>query len=1714
MKAHRIIFFLLLTFFIMGAVCASDLNSTDIANQDNVKEIYVSDTGDDSNTGSNLSPYASIGKAISNSSSSEDVTIYISQGTFGSDNDSNFDINLNHKIYGGSLTFIGEGKNKTFIDGQSAFKFANLNSNTNITLKNLSLINFKGQNGGTISSYGILTIDNCKIENSYSTSNRGGAIYVEGDEAVLNVKNSDFIKTSVNQYNPREFYVQGGGAIYASNVKELYLENNTFKNIRLSNVNLRGVAILSNSKTYLNCNKFINLTGTTLDASIFLNNPNLISTVINNQFINCSMESTQYSIVHLSHGNYTWKNNTFINSQNSIGNVYLSGIAYDTILEIPSEIKFNITSFNEGIVIPVNLKDDNGNIIKSERVELKYVGVNKTYKNTFFIDNNKITLTFDSVLPNGKYDVYYGENKVSVIDINLTDELVEVWVAPNGNDANSGTKNAPFKTIEYAIVKSLQYTVNVVVHLAKGTYADDGNLGFSLSNLGNVEIIGEEYSKTIIDAQNSNIFMNIDKLNLSIKNITFTNGYIKGGVLLSGVYLDNCIVTNSTAEYIYFSTGSAIAGYVLSNVKSDNLVYTNNKGVLYLSNNLSSGYFANNNNSANDYGFIYVSKDYIVIENCKFINNTARDGSVINLNYALRFTSLNNYYEGNYAINSGVFRLTAENHYFINDVYINNSAQDYAVFGVGSRNQVISIPEFYNCTFISNNAEKGVLGLKQGKLVDCSFKDDKCYEVVIVPIEITKNVDYDEITFENVEFNNTGIYLDADNLNEGFKYKLDLINLTIKFDDLNIKSYANTLTATVIGPCGSNVSGNNLDFIFNGKKIGSAPIVNSSSTLKYFGFVDGVYTLSGSTSSASSSSIIADGTIIVDLNSSSLCEVWVSENGNDENIGTSESPFKTISHAFDVASENSGNIVIYLKEGTYDSDLIISSNINVKIIGQGEKTVLDGKNANKIIKITEGRNQVMFNNLTIQNINPNNSKSGIINSLSPIFIGNSNVVFDNVKFIENHGGNAIIENNGNLTIKNSEFKYNGYSSKGIISGGYVVINNTLMTANFGQYSMIDVKALDMENCEIKDNFILNTGYLFITATQSINALNCKIYNSGNASEDILSIGGYGGNLLIPFLSLMATDISVSNITMENNIDYGADEAAFIAFGARGGPNMDTAHKSPVNVYAVNSTFSNFQMIWMTNVFENATRIFDNCIFENFSAIARSLTEGENPTYNISNSIFISDEFVIDQIGFRTYDFPNGLDLNYNWWGSNDKPVIVDIQNDGQHMDKTFSPNNWLVLVQENGLYKFKLSDGKQLLDYDGNLPVGIVYVKDETNNIISVLNIGGESYKFTSDGDDVVVDWSNPIAEVVPLKTVNITVFAQDVNLIYGDSSKFVANFTDIWGDALFNVNVTFSIGGDLIKATTDENGTAYFNIDLALGSYIVEVINPVTSQSIFRTVNVTTDKSIVAGDVSAVYGDKSVFSAVFTDEFGYPLINTVVSFNIGGDIVNVTTDENGCAVFAINFNAGSYNITSVNPVTGKTVSNSVVVSKVATKITAPKVSMVYNDGKYLTVTLKDASGNYLVKSDVTIKVGSNVYNRVADSKGQVKLLINLAPNTYSTTVSYSGGNNYISSSLKTSVIVKKATPKIAAAKKTFKKSVRTKKYTITLKNNKNKVMKNTKVYIKVNGKTYAAKTNGKGKATFKITKLTKKGTFKATITYKGSKYFNKVTKKVNIKIK
>ena len=163
-------------------------------------------------------------------------------------------------------------------------------------------------------------------------------------------------------------------------------------------------------------------------------------------------------------------------------------------------------------------------------------------------------------------------------------------------------------------------------------------------------------------------------------------------------------------------------------------------------------------------------------------------------------------------------------------------------------------------------------------------------------------------------------------------------------------------------------------------------------------------------------------------------------------------------------------------------------------------------------------------------------------------------------------------------------------------------------------------------------------------------------------------------------------------------------------------------------------------------------------------------------------------------------------------------------------------------------------------------------------------------------------------------------------------------------------------------------------------------------------------------------------------------------------------------------------------------------------------------------VGLKDKEGNPIRNADAYIEIHGVTYKCRSDDVGNARLIIRLNPGTYTAkitfdNVNYTGFTQYVT------VIVKKLTPKLTAKKKTFKKSKKVKKYTVTLKAN-NKALAKVKLTLKVKGKTYKAKTNSKGKAVFKIKNLKKKGKYRATVRFAGNTYYNKVTKKVKITVK
>ena len=400
----------------------------------------------------------------------------------------------------------------------------------------------------------------------------------------------------------------------------------------------------------------------------------------------------------------------------------------------------------------------------------------------------------------------------------------------------------------------------------------------------------------------------------------------------------------------------------------------------------------------------------------------------------------------------------------------------------------------------------------------------------------------------------------------------------------------------------------------------------------------------------------------------------------------------------------------------------------------------------------------------------------------------------------------------------------------------------------------------------------------------------------------------------------------------------------------------------------------------------------------------------------------------------------------------------------------------------------------------------IVYIGE---NAITVSNLTVENYTL----EVTTIPDSNHTGVT---RTVNVT-----VNRI--DSTLAVDNVTLDYGSSS-NVTVTAE-GATGITAEIDGNpvetmGNMIPISDLAAGIYnlTVTTIPDANHNSVNRTVKVTVNKvdsTLIVNDVVMDYGSSVNMTATVQGAVGITAEIDGKEIAVSGNVIMISGLSAGTHYLTVTAIPDA-NHTSVNRTAN------ITVNKIDSIITAADKAYVINYGGTYEITLKDAKGIVLSGQTVTFTLnGKNIGSAVTNAKGVASIKLTAAilktakAGTKNLVVKFTGDAKYSVASKTVKITINKEKTKIKAKKKTFKRTKKVKKYTITLKNSKNKPVKKVKVTLKIKGKkTIKAKTNAKGKATFKIKKLTKKGTYKATVIYKGNKYYNKVTKKVKIKVK
>ena len=809
------------------------------------------------------------------------------------------------------------------------------------------------------------------------------------------------------------------------------------------------------------------------------------------------------------------------------------------------------------------------------------------------------------------------------------------------------------------------------------------------------------------------------------------------------------------------------------------------------------------------------------------------------------------------------------------------------------------------------------------------------------------------------------------------------------------------------------------------------------------------------------------------------------------NISTGDIQFKNNAivqgNANSYITGNAANRIPF--KSTYSNALQITfknvkfQNINCQMLIQLQTTGTSKLENCTFINITAGtgHDSVVYNNkgtMNMTNCTFTNCTAGY-GAVTNYMWGSTTGVTLNVKgskFENNHASEepGAINNCGILTVYNCTFNNN---SADLWAGAIHTHSNANTVINLSTF---------------KNNVAeWNGGALYTYST-------LKVYNS--LFENNVCHSDTGGGAIGSYNYGSTYDIYIENCTFKNNTND--------CTGGHGGA-ITALNGGYLNVY--NSTFiSNYADIGQ------AICAYNQHIENGTGGKPYLAIEGCNFTNHTgsSDTVYISG---------RVNSFKNNIFVNSTQnthWGSGNTYNSINLPTKNKLLSSSFNEDilkTETTVSSDDGLFDaFKnLEDGDKIIVTEGvyslEMSMDDLWGLDDGNRFILEGN-GNVVFNMASGFNIDPTCGACPEGYNDLYLTTSISNIVFDCDVIVGSN-----NFT--FNNCKFNkgFKVTYNYQqpyNNKIYITFNECQFAFNEEDIQSMDYANLIFNDCKFP-------VTAVDSVV--DISSP--EKGVVVVTLTDNSSAPIAGATFKYTVNGvDEQTATTGDDGKysitgltgeVTIAVNYEGNeSFNAISDTKSFNFT-EEPVVPAKVATKITAPKVSAVYNVAKKLVITLTDKDGKALANKKVTVKVGTIIKTLTTNAKGQVSLNVaTLVPKTYTATVKFAGDDAYLASSVSPKVVVSKAKPKITAKAKTFKVKVKTKKYTVTLKNNKGKVMKKVKLTLKVGKKTYKATTNSKGKATFKITKLTKKGKYTATIKFAGSKYYKALSKKAKITVK
>ncbi len=417
----------------------------------------------------------------------------------------------------------------------------------------------------------------------------------------------------------------------------------------------------------------------------------------------------------------------------------------------------------------------------------------------------------------------------------------------------------------------------------------------------------------------------------------------------------------------------------------------------------------------------------------------------------------------------------------------------------------------------------------------------------------------------------------------------------------------------------------------------------------------------------------------------------------------------------------------------------------------------------------------------------------------------------------------------------------------------------------------------------------------------------------------------------------------------------------------------------------------------------------------------------------------------------------------------------------------------------------QLSAGANDVWIDNTVDESKIYVEGhmevwDHKNIDPVLLIGMSGSRNTTYSDNNTTSIESQVMEKY-LNTAKKATGASDIKIIKID--RYVSS--EMWDHRKYE--------------TIDDNSTGRAT-HIASGSYakITTVhLNVITEYN-------REDQKLIETKLTAKYdaASKNIIATV-KDANGNPVSGLKVGFAING-VKYETTDANGEAKYSTAGLAdGTYKVTV--QAYGNEIYNNSNKEKVTFTIASKQQAKIYLRNalyfvlqtKYVTVTLWDANNNPIANKTVYIRLNDDSwkYSGVTDENGNALIRVGVGFGNHQATISFEGDDEYAAVSKVGKVRVIKETPSLMlpGAYTKFKASEPTKTIKVYLKDRYNKpLLKDTKVFVTINGKQYVGQINAEGIATININ-LNNVGTYNVDLYYTGNTAYNAVRKTTKITI-